>query len=270
MRYLNLSLLLVLTSLISSAQKLPDKQQTSVWAPDGLRIDGKAAEWDYTYRAHNHATNLFYTLANNNEFLYLVIHAEDGNVISTLVKYGFTFTVQPNGKKVDQKDIVAINFPTEIPSSDYKKMTMVVLRSGYKPDTSERVERAFMQGNNNTLQQRHKSIIVTSAAGSDTLSVYNEVNLKVAEAFDNKRTYTMEIAVPLSYFKFITSNGLTLSYHLAITGYKNSKMAARPVAEPKDGYTPEMLQGIAELNARLYARDASTDFWGEYTLAKAP
>ena len=32
--------------------------------------------------------------------------------------------------------------------------------------------------------------------------------------------------------------------------------------------TPEMEQGIADLNMRIARRNAHTDFWGEYTLAK--
>lgn len=63
------------------AQKLSAVQETSVFAPAGIRIDGKAAEWGPAFQAYNKTTRIFYTLANDRNTLYLTVHASDKTTI---------------------------------------------------------------------------------------------------------------------------------------------------------------------------------------------
>ncbi|MES2274929.1 MAG: hypothetical protein V4592_02825 [Bacteroidota bacterium] len=251
---------------ITQAQKLPNVQQHSLRAPENTKIDGKATEWNNKYQAHNDATNVFYTIANNNDFLYLIVHAEDPAVVETLTSYGFTFGLQTQGKKGNTKDAVTIRFPLDV----VKRLGLTLNKAGVVPDTAADVVRSVMTGNNNILQQRHQTIIVNGIKGLDTLSVYNDTGFKVAEAFDSKRNYTLEIAIPLKYLEFIKTGAATLAYHLLINGYAGSTIGNMPINTPPGGFTPEMLQGLAELEVRVNKRYARTDFWGEYTLAKKP
>lgn len=97
MRYKTLqSLFIVVASIISSstsAQKLPNKQEAGMWAPATVKTDGSAAEWDGTYKAFNKSTGVYYSMANDNENLYLVIHADESRTIEKMMEGGISFTV---------------------------------------------------------------------------------------------------------------------------------------------------------------------------------
>ncbi len=93
--------------------------------------------------------------------------------------------------------------------------------------------------------------------------------------FDIKGVYTVEFAIPLKHLGLAGNSGSTFSYHMTVSGYvapKNYTMGAAPIipgmAPQPQPTAAEIEQGIAELNARIYARNPRTDFWGEYTLAK--
>jgi hypothetical protein len=47
---------------ISTAQKLPNKQQISLRAPARLKIDGIVNEWGDKLQAYNHSTQIFYAI----------------------------------------------------------------------------------------------------------------------------------------------------------------------------------------------------------------
>ena len=89
--------------------------------------------------------------------------------------------------------------------------------------------------------------------------------------FDDKLNYTYEMAVPLKYLKL--NNALKFIYNIklnaaTIDGRKLELLAARPdlnlvIYKGADGVTYQLGRDPQSL-----ALVASTDFWGEYTLAK--
>src|SRR5471030_539366 len=52
------------------AKKLPDIQPTDLYAPSNIKIDGKTTEWEDKFQAYNRATDVFYTVANDNNNFY--------------------------------------------------------------------------------------------------------------------------------------------------------------------------------------------------------
>src|ERR1700761_303273 len=94
----------------ASAQKLPNVQTASLRAPANMKIDGKATEWNNQFQAYNHATDIFYTISNDDSKLYLTVRATDKQVMNKILRGGVTFTVQPSGKKTD-KDGISITYP---------------------------------------------------------------------------------------------------------------------------------------------------------------
>ncbi|MES2274931.1 MAG: hypothetical protein V4592_02835 [Bacteroidota bacterium] len=261
-------ILIIFTALamrVSYAQKLPNKQEASVWVPTNVKIDGKASEWNDKFQAHNDATNLFYTIANSDDFIYLIVHTKDPLVIETITSFGFIFDLQAVEKNSNKDNQVKIKFPLD----DVKRLGLFLNKPGTTPDTSADALRSVMTGNNNILQQRHKAIIVNGIEGLDTLSIYNDTGVKAVEAFDIKRNYTLEIAIPIKCLKFLKSSDSKLSYHLLINGFAGSKINARPLITPPN-LTPEEAQAVAEMEIRINGKYARTDFWGEYTLARKP
>jgi hypothetical protein len=95
---------LFLSTLFAAAlnavgQKLPGKQEGSLLAPPKVKIDGKATEW--TFRAYNIATDVFYTMAHDNDNIYLVIKAADESSVRKIISSGITFSVNNTAKKTD-------------------------------------------------------------------------------------------------------------------------------------------------------------------------
>jgi len=265
MRYLTL-IFLLFAAVVASAQKLPNNQEASVWAPANIKIDGKANEWDNQFQAYNKAMDVSYTIANDNDNLYLAIQATDRNVINTIAGYGFTFVIQKRKKK-DEKDKITIAYPVYNEKNKIGNILPTNSQKGVVLDTSAGIAEAY----NKLLEHKFKTIIVTGVAGLDTLSVYNENGIKAVGLFDKYRIYTLEIAMPLKYMGISTNNNSKFAYHMIVNGYKAPEHYT--MALPKDA-TPEMKEGmqqaVEDLNLRIAKRNPSTDFWGEYTLAKVP
>ena len=78
-RLIPLAVLLMLSSLQLWAQegKLKNIQTSSVWAPAGVKVDGSLKEWDDTFQAYNKTTSLFYTVCNDDKYIYFVVKSID-------------------------------------------------------------------------------------------------------------------------------------------------------------------------------------------------
>src|ERR1700679_2125120 len=103
MNHLNLKGLLalsfILITFIAAAQKLPEVQPAAVWAPENIKIDGDANEWNNKFQAYNKTAGIYYTLSNNEDHLFLTVQATDPDMINKLVAGGLTLTIQKSGKK---------------------------------------------------------------------------------------------------------------------------------------------------------------------------
>src|SRR5476651_1199450 len=102
--------LFLFTCIQVDAQKLPNVQQTSLRAPANIKIDGKTTEWDNQFQAYNRATDVFYTLSNDDSNLYLIIQATDEDIIRKIINGHVSFTISKSGKKSDQ-DAAVITYP---------------------------------------------------------------------------------------------------------------------------------------------------------------
>lgn len=94
----NNAFLIILTVIISfaaNAQKLPTVQKSSLRAPSNIKIDGETTEWGDKFQAYNTATDIFYTMANDDRGLYLVVQSGDPKIIQRLTG-GITLTIQKN------------------------------------------------------------------------------------------------------------------------------------------------------------------------------
>src|SRR3954465_10204946 len=90
------------------AQKLPNVQQVSLRAPTNIRVDGKAIEWGQ-FKAHNSATDLWYSIANDEKNLYLSLKATDGDVINRIIGGGITFKI--TNKNIMGDEGISITYP---------------------------------------------------------------------------------------------------------------------------------------------------------------
>jgi len=259
---------LLMLNLSAKSQKLPNIQSKNIWAPANVKIDGKATEWDNEFRAYNNATEIFYTITNDDKNIYLAVQAKDQDIINKIVNGGITFSIEkPNEKK--NKRIINITYPIK------DKKTFLVFNLNNKTnklDTSSKDAEIIMFNNNAQLTQKCKWIGVSGIVGLDSLiSVYNESGILAAGLFDTKKVYTLELSVSLKYLSFLTNDNTNFSYYIRVNGWR--AMSTLKIAAGENS-TPEQLADIEKLKERANALSvrlsAPTDFSGEYTLAKKP
>jgi hypothetical protein len=245
------------------AQKLPNKQIVSLRAPVNIKIDGKTNEWNDLLQAYNHATEVFYTLSNDDNNLYLTIKASSYPVINKIINGGITFTVTGSDKK--SKDGVSITYPV---FEGNNKPSLNINKSLFEQSASHSViPDSIVLVTNRKLEEKSKLIMLTGMKGVDTLiSIYNEDHIKTAERFDNKMAYTYELSVALSQLGLSINDETKFNYHIVLNG--ESILPVKKSDNMKK-LSPDVTNGL--IFAKLVLENqttAPTDFWGEYTLAK--
>lgn len=252
-------ILLSAACLVGKAQKLPNVQAGSLRAPTNVKIDGKTTEWNNQFQAYNHATDINYTLANDNEHLYLIIQATIPDIIRRILNGGITLTINTQGKKED-KGAASITYPVSGPGNK------VSFNSRVLPDPmSVSAVDSFVNAKNSEMASKFKTIKLSGIKQLDTLiSVYNADDIKVAEAFDHKMGYTYELAISLKHLEITMDNPLKFAYHIKINEVAQSGITV--TTSSADGLRPNTVS--VRMGANAVVGQSATDFWGEYTLAK--
>ena len=284
---------LLLTSLTVSiyAQKLPSVQQTSLRTPANVKIDGKASEWNNQYQAFNNATEIYYSIANNDSTLTLVVHAAHPQVIQRILENGLEFTLEKN--KTDKNNVdVKILFPSLSLAETWKVLNGVGLPiSGFKewnfiPDPRLGTDSVLasqkeysLAGANKQLITRLKEIRFAGIdqikdtltgitprspyyrdfslrySGYKWITIYNEDDIRAMIQFDDKKELTYELSLPIKYVKANIANG-KLSYDITIHGRDGGRPGVVVYFDGSDR---------GKLFPELFN---PTNFTGEYTLAK--
>jgi len=277
--------LILATGVNAIGQKLPGIQQASVRAPAEIKIDGKPTEWDNKFQAYNNATEIFYTLANDDEYLYLTVQATHPEIIKKIMLGGITLSVNKTGKKVE-KDNPSVTYPV-FGLSDININLKEPMESA-----SPQEREIFAQTANKMLGEKSKYVMTMGIKGLDTLiSVYNEDGVRVAQAFDTKINYTCELGISLKKLGLSIDNNKTFAYHIVVNGinpyilnnktinkaYNDGFAAGRAAAgrntlsqgEQSGGSSLGGLgQGIGPAGNNNPGQKVPTDFWGQYTLAQ--
>lgn len=281
------ALMLTLSSMTGAwAQKLNNIQQGSVRAPAKVKIDAKLNEWPDTLQAYNRTTDLFYTIANDENNLYLVMKSTSQATSSKIIGGGINFTINTTNGKKKQKDDPAfvIKFPI-VDMANLQNMIMQRMRSQNgqpQPLDSEAVA--------NIRRDLIKSIKQIGLSGfkdisDSSISIYNEYQIKAAVDIDNKNNLIIEIALPLKYLHI--SANTSLAYNIRLNGIQLNFRGAGQ-APPQGGFQGGgngggfqggggnfgggrgnfgggggMPRGMGNMAAML----SPTDFSGKYTLA---
>jgi hypothetical protein len=256
-----------ITSFPAIAQKLPGKQELSVYAPNNIKIDGKATEWGNKFQAYNHATDIFYTISNDGTNLYLTVQATEQNVINKIMSGGLTLTIQKSEKKSD-KGGISITYPVfERKSRPY--FNKADLEKGASA-TNTLTDSAVM-ARNKSFSERSKLIGVTGIPAMDTLiSVYNEDGIKAAAMFDNKGAFTYELAVNQKLLGISATGIEKFAYHITLNGTSMFNPVADKIISISSIGGGGQMGGAGMDNIKISTDlgTSPTDFWGEYILAK--
>jgi len=290
--YLPIYLFVVMMN-ISYAQKLPNKQEVSLRTPADLKIDGNSTEWGNQYQAYNKSIECFYTIANDDDKLYLILHATKSNIIEKMVKEELALQFSLSGKKDDDKN-VTILFPVmpiatcrQVLLSAGKKLNAGnYLIPGYDPKDTAYISKlkSSISSANTKLTENMKEIkisgitpIVDTVAGVTEktpyyrllplhihyfkiISVANDDHIRATSRFDETGAYTYEMSIPIKYIGLSTDNFQKIIYNIVIHGRGED---ARP---GNTWWYGPVVNGTKEI---LYQDlENPTDFWGEYILAK--
>jgi hypothetical protein len=250
------TILLYVSVFTANAQKLPGIQSVSLRIPAGSKIDGKSTEWNNVFQAYNKSTNIYYTLANGDDNLYLAVQVTDPLIIRKIINGGITLTVN-NG--------AAITYPV------FTKTNRPFINLNDKPAHSKdptldkKLLDSFVYVINKRFADKSKEIKVQGVQSiTDSLiSIYNENGIKAAVLFDDKAVYNYELAVPLKYWGIATSGLTKFKYTITLNG-----------SSQVDGVTITQMQVTIGPGAPSIptASDSAiltspTNLTGEYTLA---
>jgi hypothetical protein len=239
-------------AVIANAQKLPNVQQNSLRAPADIKIDGKAMEWGIQFQAYNKATDIAYTLSNDDERLYLIVQAKYQDVIDKILRGGITLTLNHSlNKKEDEH--VAITYPVFNGSGQSDVTNMLAKKENEKRDANN--SDVSIDDMNKVLDAWSKSIKVSGikSVTDKDISVYNQEGIKAMSQFDKQLAYTYELAVPLKYLTLPNNGTDGFTYNIKI-----NEPSDEPVSHGDAPPSPPM----------AITATAPTDFWGKYILAK--
>jgi len=262
MKKLLVVLLMALGWANAHAQKQPNKQEVGVRIPANVKIDGKADEWGNKFEAHNYGTDLYYTMANNNEDLYLIIHTKDKYAFKKIIDRGLTLSVKNAQTGKDVNFTFPYNGVKKDISTALKGNTFYLMRENSETDVAD---------NNKILKQNHKLIKVEGVEGVDSLvSVYNEHGIQVAELMDDSKNYTLEMAVKLKLIGLNTNDGRKISYKIKVNGIGGKAPTIDNVRIVGMSEIPPEMQAqvMADVTEKWVKMDGGTELQGEYTLAK--
>ncbi|MGF7082912.1 hypothetical protein [Mucilaginibacter sp. UYCu711] len=248
----------ILPALILSAnafsQKLSNKQEISLRAPSTIKIDGKATEWDNKLQAYNKATNVSYTLSNDEKYLYLTIQTKYHDIADKILRGGITLNINHTLQKKDAKQ-VSITYPVLRGGDMSAVANMYARASTSQPDGIVTPYNDL----NTVLGSKDKTINVSGIESitDSSIAIYNDLGIKAASLFDDKLTYTCEIAIPLKYLNLPNNGTDAFSYQIKVN---EAEQMHRPTTINSSTPAPPPPMAMTALS--------TTDFWGEYTLAK--
>lgn len=255
--------MLTITTKTTYAQKLPNVQKNNLPAPANIKIDGKATEWNDTYQAYNKATEVYYTLANNNENLYLGIKAIDPVIIKKILGGGITFTISKTGQRNDPAP-ATITFPVIDPKLE--QPSIMVSLGDFSDKNGPANKDSIINVVNKKLTAAVKEIKVKrlNLVDDSTVSVYNNIGLKTGISINKNGALVYELMVPL---KFLKKEGKLSQFAYNIM-LNVATTITRTVATGNVVVTgiPRNVSTNSGIDFQTIAYP--TDFWGEYTLAQ--
>ena len=191
------------------AQKLPVKQETSVYAPANLKTDGKITEWG-NLQAYNPATEISYTMANDNANLYFICRATEIKVIEKILVGGITLSISP----IDKKSVVT---PVAI---TYPIVPWLNVQISYDIREPAPLDKSTISLVNNKISGHLKEIKITGAKEfpDGSIPVYNDNGIAGAQYVGSDKVYTYELAFPLSLIRSLINDKDTFNYKVQVNG----------------------------------------------------
>ncbi|WP_175582433.1 hypothetical protein [Mucilaginibacter mali] len=210
------------------AARAQSVQETGVWAPANVKVDGKLNEYGNSLEANNKTDNVSYTVSNDDKNLYFAIKANDQSTANKIMAGGIDFILNTEGKKKD-KDAFIITFPLINRSAMRGAMGGGQRgqrgqgggggQQGGPPDTAtiNSMRRTAVAAVKEMKLKGFKDI------PDSVVSIYNEYSLKGAVAYDANGNFICELAVPFSQLGISLDKTKEIAYNLKINGIQMNR-----------------------------------------------
>ncbi len=309
-KILAITSLMALSSIAVLAQdkKLKDVQEASLWAPAGVKADGKLTEWNDSFQALNKATKLYYTISNDEKNLYFVFKSTDMTTNNKVAAGGITIAVNTDGKK-KAENAYSMTYPVVVrnfgrgqrPGGAGGGITVVNGGNnmrGMMGGSQAEMDSTMLAMRKQTLAQAKEIKVAGFKDIPDSLiSLYNEHGVKAMANYDNEGNFLYEVAIPLKLIGLTTASTNEIAYNVRVNGLQIPGFNAADLSigggmggmgggfggggpdgggAPRAGGAIRMNGGFAGGNGSaprgrgidFQEMMSPSDFWGKYTLAK--
>lgn len=258
----------LLLSAFASAQKLPNIQKEGLRAPANIKIDGKATEWNNKLQAYNHAIQARYTLSNDDHKLYLTVSSNRREIINKMIHGGVSLTINKIKRSINGAAVVTYPSFNVLDPPVMGLNAMFNIKPG-TPDADREID-SLINADNSVLNSKAKFIRLSGLHDDvDTLiSVYNKDGIKANCAFDNNRTFTIEISVNLKLLGLSIEDQSPFNYNIRFNETKIDYVPGVAISRNPDGTITQMVVNDAKLANSYISALNTTDCWGQYTLVK--
>jgi len=161
--------------------------------PAVMTVDGDLNEWGDTLRYYNEDQKIYYSLANDQNNLYMAIRINDRSEQRRILGAGFTLSIDTKGKK---KESFSVTFPIGgkpdmAPDDDTQSL------DGSKPNTVDNHEE---KAKANLTKLRQIKVTGFKDVESELITTSNTYGFKAAIDFDKDGNLICETVIPLSLF----------------------------------------------------------------------
>ena len=258
---------LLLSSFVD-AQKLPNLQKSGLRAPANIKIDGKVADWGNGLQAYNHAIQASYALANDDNKLYLIVSSNHKEVINKMINGGVSLIVN----KVRKSAVGGASVTFPVFDADNAPIISLNTLFDIKPGTpnADKKMDSLVKASNSILNNKDKYIRLNGVQDDiDTLiSVYNKNGIKAYSAFNNKKTYTLEMSVDLKILGLSISGKAPFNYGIRFNELKLDYVPGVDITRNTEGVITRMNVVDVKMANSFMSVLNTTDCWGTYTLVR--
>lgn len=209
MKFLITIILITYNLNIVKAQNLPSIQDKPVALPTNHKVDGSALEWDNKFSAFNKSNGIYYTIANDAKKFYLIVKADESEIIKKIINQGIAFSINNDTSKLSvvypvyEKEKRPLFLPIEkrknVKTND-GKIINDSLKNNFNQKINENLFKIGVEG--------------ISSVKDSLISIYNPQGIRVAGKFDENIFYTLEIAIPLEFLP----NQNQINYTIQLNG----------------------------------------------------
>lgn len=217
--YLSSALIALFAAGTAHAQKKTEKSFLQP-PPANINIDGNIKEWGDSLRYYNEEKKINYSLANDNENLYMAIRVNDRTEKERILNAGLTWSINTNGKK---KEEYSITFPVADVNS---------LQQSFRGRPDDAANPDDQESDRDQLRKARltklRNIKVTGFKDieGDMITTANTYGIKVAVDFDDNGYLVYEAAIPLKFFHVTNPDKNEWAFNFKINGIQ------RPTQRP--------------------------------------